>query len=52
MKAKKIVKIEYWLDGMTSSYEVTKNDYYNSYLNGISKFRIVTFEDGQQISCN
>jgi hypothetical protein len=51
MKTKQIRSIEYWFDGMTSSYMVTKEDYYNSYLDCFPKFRLITFTDGTQITC-
>jgi hypothetical protein len=47
---KRIIKIEYWLDGMTSSFQVTKKDYYNSYQNRTG-FRLITFDNGTQITC-
>jgi len=43
----KIIKVEYWFDGTTSSYQVEKNDFYNNYLN-CSKFLVLFFEDGTQ----
>ena len=49
MKARNIVSIEYWFDGVTSSYQVTKEDYYNSYLYGMPKFRLITFDNGEQV---
>ncbi|MFA5434143.1 MAG: hypothetical protein WC319_14965 [Candidatus Paceibacterota bacterium] len=50
MKNKKIVTVEYWFDGITSSYQVTKKDYYNMYLN-FPKFRRIVFDDGTEIYC-
>jgi len=44
MKTIAIKSIEYWFDWMTSCYQVTKKDYYNSYLN-FSKFRVITLVD-------
>jgi len=53
MKAiKKIKCIEYWFDGMTSSYQVSKSDYYNSYFEGIHKFKRIIFEDMSEIYIN
>ena len=46
---KKIVKVEYWFDGMTSAYEVSKSDYFNSYLSDFPKFRVIKFDDGSII---
>lgn len=48
---KTIVSIEYWFDGVTSSYQVTKEDYYNSYLSEYKGFRLIRFNDGSQLTC-
>lgn len=46
-KTPKIIKVEYWFDGITSSYQVTKRDFYNSYLKCFSKFRVLFFDNGE-----
>jgi len=51
MTTKTIKSIEYWFDGQTTSYQVTKQDYYNSYFSGVGKFRLITFTDNSQIYC-
>lgn len=47
----KIESIEYWLDGVTSSFQVTKEDYYNSYQNRTG-FIMITYSDGSQRAYN
>lgn len=46
MKRVKIIEVEYWFDGVTSSYQVTKEEFYNSYLEPLPKFLLLVFEDG------
>jgi hypothetical protein len=48
---KKIKDVEYWFDGQTSSYQVDKKDYYNDNLSCFNKFRLITFNDGSQMTC-
>ena len=45
MKKKELKKIEYWLDGMTSSFMVDKDEYYNWNINR-SGFMLVEYIDG------
>ena len=47
-----IINIEYWLDGITSSYQVTKKEFYNSYNNCFSGFMLLFFNDGTIKSIN
>ena len=45
---KTVISVEYWFDGITSSYQVDKKEYYNSYLIGLPKFRLIIFDDGSR----
>ena len=49
---REIISIEYWLDSAISSYQVTKEDFYNSYLSCFSKFKLIKFNDGTEIIIN
>ena len=45
-----IINIEYWLDGITSSYQVSKKEFYNN--NCFSGFMLLFFNDGTVKSVN
>jgi hypothetical protein len=48
MKEKKIIAIEHWLNGMTTSMLTEKKDFWNSIRLGFTGYLVLHFEDGTE----
>ena len=49
---KTVIETQYWFDGINSSYQVTKEDFYNLYLSCYSGFKLVKYSDGSERTFN